>query len=93
MSDSNADLRVAVLAAFAADSRLAAAQVRVGVSNHFVHLAGSVDSLATRKAAEDLAGRIPGVRGIVNRIDAPGAPSPSRSINLVPNASALWEAD
>jgi osmotically-inducible protein OsmY len=79
---SDSDLRAAILAAFAADSRLVAAQVRVGVLNRFAHLAGVVDSLATRQAAEELTAQIPGIRGIVNRIDAPGAPRPAREINL-----------
>jgi len=76
------NLRAAILAEFAAERRIAAANVRVGVLNGIAHLAGMVDSLAKRSAAEELARKIPGVRGIVNRIEAPGAPSPSRTINL-----------
>ena len=56
--------------------------LRVGVLNGIVHLAGVVDSLPERGAAEELAGQVPGVRGVVNRIEAPGAPSPAREINL-----------
>ncbi len=91
MAISDTNLRTAIFAAFAADRRLAAVQVRVGVLNRFVHLAGAVDSLATRKVAEELAAQVPGVRGIVNRIDAPGAPSPARAINLRPDHSLLEE--
>lgn len=75
-------LRAAVLEIFAADSRTASTDLRVGVLNGFVHLAGRVGSLAERAAAEELAGQVPGVRGVVNRIDAPGAPSPARKIDL-----------
>jgi osmotically-inducible protein OsmY len=75
-------LRAAVLASLAADSRTADAALRVGVLNGIVHLAGVVDSLPERAAAEELAMQAPGVRGVVNRIEAPGAPSPAREINL-----------
>lgn len=81
-STSDESLRAAVLAIFAADSRTASAGLRVGVLNGIAHLAGLVDSLAKRAAAEELAGQVPGVRGIVNRIEAPGAPSPARTVNL-----------
>jgi hypothetical protein len=56
--------------------------VRVGVLNGIAHLAGTVDSLAERTAVEDLVRGILGVRGVVNRIEAPGAPNPARTINL-----------
>jgi osmotically-inducible protein OsmY len=75
-------LRLAILATFAADSRTASADLRVGVLNGIVHLAGMVDFLVVRAAAEELAGQVGGVRGVVNRIEAPGAPSPAREINL-----------
>ena len=76
------NLRLAILAAFAADSRTASADLRLGVQNGIAHLAGAVSSLDEREAAEELAGSVPGVRGVVNRIQAPGAPSPARKINL-----------
>ncbi len=50
--------------------------------NSIAHLAGAVDLLVGRLAAEEIAGQVPGVRGVVNRIEAPGAPSPAREINL-----------
>ena len=75
-------LRRAILAIFEADSRTTCADLRVGVMNGIAHLAGTVDSLDLRDRAEELAGQVPGVRGVVNRIEAPGAPSPAREINL-----------
>ena len=76
------NIRISILARLAADERTTKAELRVGVLNGIVHLAGVVDSLQERDAAEKLAGEIPGVRGVVNRIEAPGAPSPAREINL-----------
>jgi len=81
-SSSDANLRAAILAAFAADHHIASANLRVGVLNSIAHLAGAVDSLVKRAAAEELARQISGVRGIVNRIEAPGAPNPARTVNL-----------
>lgn len=75
-------LRAAILAALANDSRTAAAALRVGVLNGIAHLAGEAEDLACRMTAEELAQQVPGVRGVVNRIEAPGAPSPCRTINL-----------
>jgi osmotically-inducible protein OsmY len=75
-------LRETIMAALAVDSRTAHVELRVGVLNGIVHLAGAADTLAERSAAEALAGQAPGVRGVVNRIAAPGAPSPMREINL-----------
>jgi osmotically-inducible protein OsmY len=73
-----------VLASLAADDRTATANLHVGVLNGFVHLAGVVSSLDIRTVAAELAGNIYGVRGVINRIDAPGAPRPARIINLHP---------
>lgn len=81
-SASDESLRSAILALLAADSRTAHTDFRVGVLNGIAHLAGVADSLPQRAAAEKLAGQTPGVRGVVNRIEAPGAPSPAREINL-----------
>ena len=79
---SDESLRAAILALFTADNRSAFAGLRVGVLNGIAHLAGAVNSLPERAAAEELAGQVTGVRGVVNRIEAPGAPSPAREINL-----------
>ena len=75
--------RKAILEMYVADSRIAEAGLRVGVLNGIVHLAGVVESQAVRSAAAEIAKQVPGVRGVVNRIEAPGAPSPVRAINLV----------
>jgi osmotically-inducible protein OsmY len=74
--------RMAILVMFAADKRTACAGLRVGVLNGIVHLAGAVNSRAQRAAAEEIARQVRGVRGVVNRIEAPGAPDPARTINL-----------
>jgi len=75
-------LRRTLLAKFAADERTAIANLRVGVLNGIVHLAGVVTALEIRIAAAELAKDVPGVRGVVNRIEAPGAPSPARTVYL-----------
>jgi len=75
-------LRSAILSRFAADERTADADLRVGVLNGIVHLAGVVNSIETRILAAELAEGVPGIRGVVNRIEAPGAPSPARTIHL-----------
>ncbi|NOH04570.1 MAG: BON domain-containing protein [Chloroflexi bacterium] len=79
---SDESLRAAILALFAADSATASAELRVGVLNGIAHLAGKVDSLEIRDTAEELAKKVHGIRGVANRIEAPGAPNPSRTINL-----------
>lgn len=81
-SISDQNLRAEILAIFTADARIAYADIRVGVLSGIVHLAGEVDFLEQRAAAEELASQVSGVRGVVNRIEAPGAPSPAREINL-----------
>ncbi len=76
------ELRAEVLRCFAADERTVQESLRVGVLNGVVHLAGVVPSIDVWIAAAELAENIPGVRGVVNRIEAPDAPSPARTINL-----------
>jgi len=80
ISDEN--LREAILTVFATDSRTSSTDLRVGVLSGIAHLAGAVDSLTKRNVAEELAKHVRGIRGVVNRIEAPGAPSPSRAVNL-----------
>lgn len=75
-------LRAEVLAALAAEKRLSGGELHVGVLYGIVHLAGKVSTLIERCAAEDAASQVIGVRGVVNRIEAPGAPSPARQIDL-----------
>ena len=77
-------LRAAILSRFATDDRTAYANLRVGVLNGIVHLAGAVNSIETRIIAAELAEHLEGVRGVVNRIEAPGALSPSRTVHLSP---------
>ena len=79
---SDESLRAAILTALADDELTAKAELRVGVLNGIAHLAGKVNSLVEWATAADLVGQIAGVRGVVNRIEAPGAPSPGREINL-----------
>jgi hypothetical protein len=79
---SDESIRAAVVASLAADRRTSAEALRVGVLNGVAHLAGKVGSLLARAAAEELAAQVPGVRGVANRIEAPGAPCPARPINL-----------
>ena len=81
-SNTDESRRNAILAAFAADERIAAENLRVGVLNSIAHLAGKLDSLSKRALAEELANHVPGIRGVVNSIESPGAPSPARIINL-----------
>jgi hypothetical protein len=71
-----------ILAVFAADNRTASAALRVGVLNGMTLLAGTVDLLSKRDATEERAIHVSGVRGVVNRIETPRAPSSSRAINL-----------
>ena len=54
---SDESLRAAIMAVFAVDSRTAHAELRVGVLNGIVHLAGAADSLAEHAGAEELAGQ------------------------------------
>lgn len=75
-------LRNAVLETLETDPQTRRLDLRVGTLNAIVHLAGEAPNLEIRERAERLAATVPGVRGVVNRIEAPGAPSPSRVINL-----------
>lgn len=76
------NLRAEILAVFAADRRIFPGELRVGVLNGIAHLAGTVGSLVIRTAAEELVIQVRGIRGVVNRIESPGAPSPARTVNL-----------
>lgn len=76
------NLRSAVLDAFAADPHTACLDLRIGVLNGIVHLAGKVDTLQKRTAVEEVARRVEGVRGVANRIEALGGPDPARTIDL-----------
>ena len=71
-----------LLERFAGDDCTAFKNLRVGVVNGIVHLAGNVSSIKLRVDAAEIAIDVAGVRGVVNRIEAPGAPSPARMINI-----------
>ena len=75
-------LRALILAALEADKRTVRQDLHIGVLNGIAHLAGTVRTLRERSYIEMLARAVPGVRGVANRIAAPGAPSPGREINL-----------
>lgn len=64
------------------DKRVASFELRIGVLNAVVHLTGEVPSLQIWELVQEIAARIPDVRGVVNRIEAPGAPEPARTIHL-----------
>lgn len=82
MASPDDELREAVNRALAADPGTAALEVRVGVLNAVVHLAGRVASEGLWHHVQAVAAGVAGVRGVVNRIEAPGAPSPSRTIDI-----------
>jgi|GEM_PF-1267782 len=86
---SDEKLRMAVVETLAANDQTGPLNLRVGVMNAVAHLAGYAPSMILWKLAEQIAAQVPGVRGVVNRIEAPGAPSPARTIHLdlPPNAS------
>ena len=75
-------LRAAVLLALGRDSDLMSLDLRVGVLNAIVHLCGSAPTPALWERAGRVAGDVPGVRAVVNRISAPGAPHPTRTVHL-----------
>ncbi len=75
-------LRAAVLLALGRDSDLVSLDLHVGVLNAIVHLCGSAPTSTLWERAGRIAGDVPGVRGVVNRIWAPGAPHPTRTIHL-----------
>ncbi len=75
-------LRKAVVETLAAKPQTAQLELLVGVVNAVVHLAGFAPTLALWQLAGELAAQQPGVRGVVNRIEAPGAPAPARKIQL-----------
>jgi osmotically-inducible protein OsmY len=79
---SDEQLRLAVQEALAGDETTARFKLRVGVLNAVVHLAGFAPKPSVWDLAAEIAANVSGVRGVVNRIDAPGAPSPSRIIHL-----------
>jgi osmotically-inducible protein OsmY len=74
--------RQAVLTALMSNEQIALLELRVGVLHGVAHITGSAPSYNIWKLVEDLTMQVEGVRGVVNRIEAPGAPSPARTIHL-----------
>ena len=84
---SDVKLRAQVIETIFANQQFNQLDIRVGVNKGIVHLAGSAPSLERRQDIEDYVRKISRVRAVVNRVDAPGAPSPSRLIKLNINNS------
>jgi len=78
----DAALRTRILQALALDQRTALLELRVGVVSGIAHLAGQAPSVELWILAEQVVSGVAGVRGVVNRIEAPDAPSPARAVNL-----------
>lgn len=74
--------RQAILSALMTNEQTTSLKLRVGVLHGVAHIAGYAPSYNIWKLVEDLAMQVQGVRGVVNRIEAPGAPSPARTIHL-----------
>jgi osmotically-inducible protein OsmY len=80
--NSDEQLRTRIIQALMLDERTAALNLRVGVLNEIVHLAGQAPSLNIWNLTERIVLGVAGVRGVVNRIEAPDAPLPARTIHL-----------
>ncbi len=81
-SELDTNLRKAVCHLLKLDERTTGLPLRVGVLNGVVHLAGEVPSLEIWELVGEIVARLTNVRGVVNRISAPGAPKPDRTIHL-----------
>lgn len=81
-SKADKQIRNEVCRALKADKRVASYDLRVGVLNEVIHLAGELPSTDLWELVGEIASEIPHVRGVVNRIEAPGAPEPARTIHL-----------
>lgn len=86
-------LRSRIIQTLAQQERTAILDLRVGVLNGIAHLAGRAPSLELWNLTERIVSGVAGVRGVVNRIEAPGAPSPSRTIHLNLPAIRIMEDD
>jgi hypothetical protein len=82
IAPSDDKVRDAVVRALTSNEQTARLDLRVGVLNGVAHLGGSAPSLELWKMAQQIAKQTPGVRGVANRIEAPGAPAPGRIIHL-----------
>ena len=86
-NNSDIKLRAQVIETICANQQFNQLDIRVGVNKGIVHLGGSAPSIECRQIIEDCVRKISRVRAVVNRIDAPGAPSPSRTVELNINYS------
>lgn len=68
------ELEVAVAGALAQDSRTRGQFIRVRTRLGYVNLLGDVPDADVRAAAEEVAGRVPGVRAVMNFLRTPGEP-------------------
>jgi hypothetical protein len=75
-------LRTRIIQALKLDDRTAALDLRIGVLNEIAHLAGQAPSLNIWNLTERIVLGVTGIRGVVNRITAPDAPLPARTIHL-----------
>lgn len=80
--NSDEQLRARIIQALMLDERTSALNLRVGVLNEIAHLAGRAPSLDIWNLTERIVLGVARVRGVVNRIEAPDAPLPVRTIHL-----------
>ena len=81
-SQTDKQIRKDVCRALKSDKRIRSYDLRVGVLNEIVHLAGELPTLDLWELVGEIASEIPRVRGVVNRTEAPGAPEPARTVHL-----------
>ncbi|GAB1471645.1 hypothetical protein MASR2M66_25230 [Chloroflexota bacterium] len=81
-SNHDEELRARIIEALRLNENTAALDLRVGVLNEIAHLAGQAPSLDIWNLTEHIVLGVAGVRGVVNRIEAPDAPLPTRTIDL-----------
>ena len=79
---SDEQLRIRIIQALMLDEHTAALDLRVGVLNDIAHLAGQAPSLDIWNLTERIVLGVTRIRGVVNRIEAPDAPHPARTIHL-----------
>jgi osmotically-inducible protein OsmY len=72
----------AVKLGLATDKDMASLGVWVGVLQAVVYLTGRAPSRRLWQQAQDVAAGVAGVRGVVNRIEPPGAPRPARTVSI-----------
>ncbi len=68
------ELEIAVASALAQDSRTRGQLIRVRARSGYVSLLGDVPDADVRTAAEEVAGRVPGVRAVMNVLRTPNEP-------------------